>query len=176
MQSNVPKSHPNPFPEGRLDIYGLRRSCPLKSFSLLTKCFREQVKTASPASHQTFPDLRVRRQVDAGPCHSQGAITIIAWPRMAGIADCRLPIFDCWWTLEGVATPLFQSSIGNRQSAMKTWSLVAAKGRAVASFLFNVLAVEPWPLFGLLPGTRPSSQASPGLAMKRSVCEVADPT
>ncbi|MGA2611309.1 MAG: hypothetical protein ABSH01_28005 [Terriglobia bacterium] len=39
--------------------------------------------------------------------------------------NCRFSIADCRWTLEGVATPLFQSSIGNQQSAMKTWSLVA---------------------------------------------------
>jgi hypothetical protein len=43
----------------------------------------------------------------------------------AGTTDFRLPHADCpafagWWTLEGVATPLFQSSIGNQQSAMKT--------------------------------------------------------
>jgi O-antigen ligase len=30
-----------------------------------------------------------------------------------GIADFRLTIDDCRWTLEGVATPLFQSAIGN---------------------------------------------------------------
>ena len=35
----------------------------------------------------------------------------------------ELPIFDCRWTLEEVATLLFQSSIGNQQSATKTWSL-----------------------------------------------------
>ena len=32
-----------------------------------------------------------------------------------------------WWTLEGVATPLFQSSIGNQSATAG----VAAKGRAV---------------------------------------------
>jgi hypothetical protein len=41
---------------------------------------------------------------------------------VAGIADFRLPIADCRWTLEGVGTPLFRSSIANQQSVMKTWS------------------------------------------------------
>jgi hypothetical protein len=58
------------------------------------------------------------------------------------IVDCRFSIADGHW--EELPHHFF-----NRQSAMKTWSLVAAKGRAVASFLFNVLAVELWPLFAL---------------------------
>jgi hypothetical protein len=34
-----------------------------------------------------------------------------------------LPIFDCRLKGEEVAAPLLQSTIGNQQSAMKTWSL-----------------------------------------------------
>jgi hypothetical protein len=43
---------------------------------------------------------------------------------MAGIADFRL-LMD----MEGVATLLLQSTIGNQPSKMKTWSLVAAVPR-----------------------------------------------
>jgi hypothetical protein len=42
----------------------------------------------------------------------------------------ELPIADYGWTLEGVATPLFQWSIGNQQWELGLW--VTAKGRAVS--------------------------------------------
>jgi hypothetical protein len=53
---------------------------------------------------------------------------------MGGIADFRLPIADCGWTLEGDAPPLFQSSIVNQESALESWSLAAAKGGAAILF------------------------------------------
>ena len=39
--------------------------------------------------------------------------------------NCRFSMDDCRLTGEEVATPLLKSTIGNQQSAMKTWSLVA---------------------------------------------------
>ena len=56
-----------------------------------------------------------------------------------GIADFRLPIAGCpavagWWPLEGLATSLFQLSIGRQPAAAgqrKVGLRVAAKGGAV---------------------------------------------
>jgi hypothetical protein len=54
--------------------------------------------------------------------------------------NCRFSIADCRWTLEGVAPSLFQSSIGNQQSTMKTWSLgcgyaaLSDSGPAIGSY------------------------------------------
>jgi hypothetical protein len=49
------------------------------------------------------------------------------WNCRSSIADC--PAVAGSWTLEGVATPLFQSSIGNQQSAMKTWPWPTCRGK-----------------------------------------------
>ena len=55
--------------------------------------------------------------------------TIIAWPRMARIADFRLPIAPPW-RADGHWKEL-PHRFFNRQSATKTWSSVAAEGPAV---------------------------------------------
>jgi hypothetical protein len=47
----------------------------------------------------------------------------------------ELPIFDCRLAGDEVATPLLQSTIGNQQWAMKTWSLVAAMPRCGQEFV-----------------------------------------
>jgi hypothetical protein len=59
----------------------------------------------------TKNETTARLGISPGPRHRGGNYQ--SWPQDGW--NCRFSIADCRWTLEGVATPLLQSAISNRQ-------------------------------------------------------------